>query len=153
VSVGNRRPRGWRGHRRRWTDLVSPGRRATGFSPRWVDVRIVSRAGPSPATRSPIEEPAPMLGVTLGAKDYLDRVCREIQRLDVPQVQNVAALIESPYRAGGFVFICGNGGSGATASHLSEDLAKCTLRDFEHQKRLRVLSLTDNTAGIMAWAN
>ena len=36
---------------------------------------------------------------------------------------------------------------------LCEDLAKCTLRDFESQKRLKVLSLTDNTAGIMAWAN
>ena len=36
---------------------------------------------------------------------------------------------------------------------MCEDLAKCTLRDFENQKRLKVLSLTDNTAGIMAWAN
>ena len=51
------------------------------------------------------------------------------------------------------MFICGNGGSGANASHLCEDLAKCTLRDFEHQKRLKVLSLTDNTSAIMAWGN
>jgi D-sedoheptulose 7-phosphate isomerase len=94
-----------------------------------------------------------MLGATLGAKDYLDRVCREIQRLDVAQVEKVSELIESAYHAGRFVFICGNGGSGANASHLSEDLAKCTLCDFEDQKRLKVLSLTDNTAGIMAWAN
>jgi D-sedoheptulose 7-phosphate isomerase len=94
-----------------------------------------------------------MLGVTLGAKDYLERVNREIQRLDVRQVQNLSDLIESAYRAGRFVFICGNGGSGANASHFCEDLAKCTLRDFEGQKRLKVLSLTDNTAGIMAWAN
>src|SRR5437879_4208639 len=94
-----------------------------------------------------------MLGATLGAKDYLDRVCREIQRLDLKQVQNLSDLIEDAYHASRFVFICGNGGSGANASHLCEDLAKCTLRDFEHQKRLKVLSLTDNTAGIMAWAN
>ena len=32
-------------------------------------------------------------------------------------------------------------------------LAKCTLRDFENQKRLKVLSLTDNTPAILAWAN
>ena len=94
-----------------------------------------------------------MLGATLGAKDYLDRVCREIQRLDLKQVQNLSDLIEDAYHAGRFVFICGNGGSGANASHLCEDLAKGTLRDFERQKRLKVLSLTDNTAGIMAWAN
>jgi D-sedoheptulose 7-phosphate isomerase len=94
-----------------------------------------------------------MLGATLGARDYLDRVCREIQRLDVAQVEQLSDLIEGAYHAGRFVFICGNGGSGANASHLSEDLAKCTLHDFENQKRLKVLSLTDNTAGIMAWAN
>lgn len=94
-----------------------------------------------------------MLGATLGAKDYLDRVCREIQRLELRQVEGLSELIEQAYHAGRFVFIIGNGGSGANASHLCEDLAKCTLRDFENQKRLRVLSLTDNTAGIMAWAN
>lgn len=94
-----------------------------------------------------------MLGATLGAGDYLERVCREIRGLDLTQVENFSDLIEAAYDAGRFVFIIGNGGSGANASHLSEDLAKCTLRDFESQKRLRVLSLTDNTAGIMAWAN
>jgi D-sedoheptulose 7-phosphate isomerase len=94
-----------------------------------------------------------MLGAKLGAKDYLDRVCQEIQRLDMDQIERLSGLIEEVYHAGRFVFIIGNGGSGANASHLAEDLAKCTLCDFENQKRLRVLSLTDNTAGIMAWAN
>jgi D-sedoheptulose 7-phosphate isomerase len=94
-----------------------------------------------------------MLGATLGAKEYFDRVCREIQRLDLGQIDAFAQLVEDAYHAGKFVFVIGNGGSGANASHLCEDLNKCTLRDFESQKRLRVLSLTDNTAGIMAWAN
>ncbi len=69
------------------------------------------------------------------------------------QIEKVWELVETAYDDGQFVFIIGNGGSGANASHLCEDLAKCTLRDFENQKRLKVLSLTDNTAGIMAWAN
>ena len=94
-----------------------------------------------------------MLGSILGAKDYLQRVCDEVRNLDLRQLENIATIIESAYHDGRFVFIIGNGGSGATASHLAEDLAKCTLRDFENQKRLRVLSLTDNTAGIMAWGN
>jgi D-sedoheptulose 7-phosphate isomerase len=94
-----------------------------------------------------------MLGATLSAGDYLSRVCQEIQRLDRAEVENVSDLIERAYDDGRFVFIIGNGGSGANASHLSEDLAKCTLRDFENQKRLKVLSLTDNTPGITAWAN
>lgn len=94
-----------------------------------------------------------MLGATLGADDYLERVCREIGRLDRAQIENLSDLIERAYHDGRFVFICGNGGSGANASHLCEDLAKCTLRDFESQKRLKVLSLTDNTPWLMAVAN
>jgi D-sedoheptulose 7-phosphate isomerase len=94
-----------------------------------------------------------MLGATLGAREYLNRVCREIERLDAAQVENLSNVIEAAYHSGKFVFIIGNGGSGANASHLCEDLAKCTLRDFETQKRLKVLSLTDNVAWIMAVAN
>lgn len=94
-----------------------------------------------------------MLGATLGAKDYLEKVCEEIRKVDVKQVENLSSLIEERYHSGRFVFIIGNGGSGSNASHLCEDLAKCTLADFDNQKRLRVLSLTDNTAWIMAVAN
>ena len=94
-----------------------------------------------------------MLGATLGAKDYLDRVSEEIGKLDLAAAQKLSDLIEERYHAGRFVFIIGNGGSGANASHLCEDLAKCTLCDFENQKRLKVLSLTDNVSWIMAVAN
>ena len=94
-----------------------------------------------------------MLAATLGAQDYLDRVCREIHRIDTGQLESIAELIERAYRDDRFVFVIGNGGSASSASHLCEDLNKCTLKDFESQKRLKVLSLTDNTAGIMAWAN
>lgn len=94
-----------------------------------------------------------MLGATLGVRDYLDRVCQEIHRVDQSQVENLSQILESAYNTGKFVFIIGNGGSGANASHLCEDLAKCTLRDFENQKRLKVLSLTDNTPWVMAVAN
>src|SRR4029077_4360176 len=94
-----------------------------------------------------------MLGATLGAKDYLGRVCDEIRRLDTAQLDALSGLIEVAYHAGRFVFICGNGGSGGNASHLCGDLAKRTMRCCEEQKRLKVLSLTDNTARNMAWAN
>jgi D-sedoheptulose 7-phosphate isomerase len=94
-----------------------------------------------------------MIGATLGAGPYLKRVCREIERLDLRAVETLSDLIEAAYRDGRFVWIAGNGGSGATASHLCEDLAKCTLRDFEHQKRLKVMSLTDNVAWLLAIAN
>src|SRR3954469_6166086 len=121
--------------------MIRSGR--SGSVRRWAIVGVVR----------PIPEASRMLGATLSAKDYLDRVCREIRRLDVAQVERLSDLIEGAYHDGRMVFICGNGGSGANASHLCEDLAKCTLRDFENQKRLRVLSLTDNVPWIMAVAN
>jgi D-sedoheptulose 7-phosphate isomerase len=98
-----------------------------------------------------------MLGWHLGAREYLRRVGEELLRLDTRQIEKLADLLYQCYEQGRFVFICGNGGSGANASHFCEDLGKGTLRreDFENdqRKRLKVLSLTDNTPYILAWAN
>ena len=94
-----------------------------------------------------------MLGATLDARQFLKQVQEEITRLDTREIERLAQAIYQRYQSGRFVYIIGNGGSGANASHLCEDLAKCTLRDFENQKRLKVLSLTDNTPAILAWGN
>jgi D-sedoheptulose 7-phosphate isomerase len=55
------------------------------------------------------------------------------------------------------VFIFGNGGSGTTATHMSEDLGKSSLRESdlrdESKKRLKVMSLTDNLGWILAVGN
>jgi len=51
------------------------------------------------------------------------------------------------------LMVIGNGGSGANSSHVCEDLGKGTVITPEQDKRLRVLSLTDNTSYILAWAN
>ncbi len=98
-----------------------------------------------------------MLGATMGARAFLERVGRELLRVEEAQIQNLADRIYDCYRRDRFVFICGNGGSGSNASHFCEDLGKSTLRreDFENdqKKRLKVLSLTDNTPYILAWGN
>ncbi len=98
-----------------------------------------------------------MLGATLDARGFLERVGQELLRVDLKQIQALADAIHECYRNDRFVFICGNGGSGSNASHFCEDLGKGTLRreDFENdnKKRLKVLSLTDNTPYILAWAN
>jgi len=49
------------------------------------------------------------------------------------------------------VFIMGNGGSGATASHFACDLAKGTI--VPDGIRFKVVALTDNMPQILAWAN
>jgi D-sedoheptulose 7-phosphate isomerase len=98
-----------------------------------------------------------MLGINLDARSFLDRVAKEIGRIEPGEVEALANAIYRCYEERRFVFVIGNGGSGSSASHFCEDLGKCTLRredfDNDQKKRLRILSLTDNTPYILAWAN
>ena len=98
-----------------------------------------------------------MLGATLNLPSYLDRLNREVGRLNQAEIQKWADLVFEAWKNGRFVFIIGNGGSGTTASHMAEDLGKSTLRpgdlDDESKKRLKVLSLTDNAGWLLAVGN
>ena len=86
-------------------------------------------------------------------KSYLSGFTKLLGKIDPREVQALSDAIVEAYRRERFVFLIGNGGSGAAASHFCEDLGKGTLTDFERQKRLKVISLTDNTSYILAWAN
>ena len=127
-----------------------------GYSP-FLDRRVPRynrhRQTDGRTNRSTATEAPPCSARLSASRDYLARVGEALEALDPAQVEALSDLIEERWRSGRFVFIAGNGGSGANASHLCEDLAKCTLRDFEGQKRLKVLSLTDNTPWITAVAN
>ena len=98
-----------------------------------------------------------MLGATLDSTDYLARLNTEIDRIDQDALQRWADWIYEAWENGNWVYIFGNGGSGTTASHMSEDLGKSTLRESdlhdEGRKRLKVLSLTDNAGWLMAVGN
>jgi len=98
-----------------------------------------------------------MLGIKLTPRQFLSRVAEEFGRLDDREIKALADAIHDCYVHGRTVFLCGNGGSGSNASHLCEDLGKGSLRredfDDDTKKRLRVLSLTDNTPYILAWGN
>src|SRR4029078_9438011 len=98
-----------------------------------------------------------MLGATLNLPSYLDRLNREVSRLNQSDIQKWADLVYDAWQDGRFVFIFGNGGSGTTASHMAEDLGKSLLRPDdlkdESKQRMKGLSLTDNTGWIMAVGN
>jgi D-sedoheptulose 7-phosphate isomerase len=88
-----------------------------------------------------------------GVDDYLGDFVKLLAQVDRKQVDKMVDLVTEAYILEKTVFIIGNGGSGANASHLCEDLGKGTLHDFEKQRRLKVMSLTDNTPYILAWGN
>lgn len=92
-------------------------------------------------------------GVTIDVPDYLSQVVTATEGVDPQSFPKLVEILLNAYRNGNFVFIIGNGGSGANASHLCEDLGKVTLVDLEKQKRLKVMSLTDNTPYILALGN
>src|SRR6202521_2560161 len=98
-----------------------------------------------------------MIGVKLDVMPFLDKVCEELRRMNPAEVRGLADAIFECYEHGRTVFICGNGGSGSNCSHFCEDLGKGTLRreDFDNdgKRRLRIISLTDNTPYILAWGN
>lgn len=98
-----------------------------------------------------------MLGVRLAAAKYLDRLKTELSRVQLAEVETWADLLFQAWQDEKFVFVFGNGGSGTTATHMSEDLGKSTLRDEdlrdESKKRLKIMSLTDNVGWILAVGN
>lgn len=98
-----------------------------------------------------------MLGAKLDVNQYFDRLHDELDRVDRAEVTRMADWIYEAWEQGRFVFICGNGGSGTTATHMSEDLGKSSLRESdlrdESKKRLKVMSLTDNLGWILAVGN
>ncbi|HWA96897.1 MAG TPA: SIS domain-containing protein [Pirellulales bacterium] len=98
-----------------------------------------------------------MLGATLDTSTYIQRLHEEIDRVDQASMRQWADLIFEAWQREKFVFIFGNGGSGTTATHMSEDLGKSSLRESdlrdESKKRLKVMSLTDNLGWILAVGN
>jgi D-sedoheptulose 7-phosphate isomerase len=98
-----------------------------------------------------------MLGSTLNPAAFLERAAREMTRINPAEVQALGDAVYDAYRRRAMVFVIGNGGSGSNASHFCEDAGKCTIRredyDNDAKPRLRIISLTDNTPYILAWAN
>src|SRR3989475_9400002 len=74
-----------------------------------------------------------------------------VRAISQPHLQEILALLEETYRQGRRIFIMGNGGSAATASHFALDLAKNTI--MPGAPRLKAISLTDHVPLITAWSN
>jgi D-sedoheptulose 7-phosphate isomerase len=86
-----------------------------------------------------------------GIKEYLDQVKELLDNISIKKIEEIMELIYKTYLSDRFIFLLGNGGSAATASHLACDLGKGTVAPG--QKRMKVMSLTDNIPVITAWAN
>jgi D-sedoheptulose 7-phosphate isomerase len=86
------------------------------------------------------------------AQQYFQELQRVLVSLPKDGIDEIADTLAKAYKTGRTVYIYGNGGSAALASHLACDLGKGTAY-LNGGKRFRVLALTDNLSTLTAWAN
>jgi D-sedoheptulose 7-phosphate isomerase len=71
--------------------------------------------------------------------------------IDLKEVARLAEAIDKTDKDGGTVYIMGNGGSAATASHLAVDLAKTAC--VPGRRRVKAVCLNDNVPSLTAIGN
>ena len=84
-------------------------------------------------------------------QDYLALEIEILKRLDVAQINAALNLLDETRQRKGRIYICGNGGSAATASHFQNDFNKGVSEYIEVPFRFHCLN--DNVATLMAIAN
>jgi D-sedoheptulose 7-phosphate isomerase len=83
--------------------------------------------------------------------DYLCGLAAAIDGISRAEVWAAVDVLLEATEQGRRIYLVGNGGSAATASHMAVDLAKQAA--VEGAPRLRAIALTDNVPLITAWSN
>jgi D-sedoheptulose 7-phosphate isomerase len=113
---------------------------------------IILKASPKAVIPLPEMKTTSIAAVTsVAAKAYLLAVQEVLARLDHAIVDRMVDVIWRGYEKGRTLFLFGNGGSAALASHFACDIGKGTIAG--KRRRLKTVALTDNVALITAWAN
>lgn len=84
-------------------------------------------------------------------KEYLDEEIKVINSLNLGTINSVINLFEKARVEGRKIFICGNGGSAATATHFASDFNKGVSENLKLKYNFECLS--DNVPMMMAIAN
>jgi D-sedoheptulose 7-phosphate isomerase len=82
---------------------------------------------------------------------YIDSLRDALGAVSLADLRGVEEVLFDAWSGGRAIFIAGNGGSAATASHMANDLNKGATRPG--QARFRAIALTDNVPLITAWGN
>jgi len=85
------------------------------------------------------------------ANFYLSNLQKTLGALNLSKVDEAVTWFQQTRDAGGTIYLCGNGGSASSVSHIACDIVKgCS---YQRASRFRVMALTDNLATITAYAN
>ena len=83
--------------------------------------------------------------------EYKNSVLDAIERIDLAKVNQAIEWFREARDEGRRIFVCGNGGSAATASHFACDMLKGA--SYGRPARFRILALTDSIATLTAYTN
>ncbi len=81
---------------------------------------------------------------------YLDEVVEMVRAIPRDDIRRVISAVREVSRHDRQLFIMGNGGSAATASHMACDIVKASTLG---ERRIRTISLTDNVPLMTALSN
>lgn len=85
------------------------------------------------------------------SRDYIERLKRAINTFPHEQFEAIAEVFLAALQNKRTIFVMGNGGSGATASHWVCDMNKgCS---YGREQRFRMMCLNDNIPTILAYGN
>lgn len=82
---------------------------------------------------------------------YFEHVADVLPRIPVEPVERIVEIMKNAQASRRTIFMLGNGGSSANASHIVNDLVKSAVHP--DRPRFRVFCLTDNTATLTAYSN
>jgi D-sedoheptulose 7-phosphate isomerase len=84
-------------------------------------------------------------------QQYISQLRSALDALDLGKVEQAIEWFREARDAGRQIFVFGNGGSAATASHFVTDMVKGA--SYNREKRFRILALTDSLPTVSAYAN
>ena len=102
---------------------------------------------PTTGRALPFRAPLP----TSGSEQYFQTFSAVLHNLPHDQIDEITEMLWQAYQQDRALFVFGNGGSAALASHSACDFGKGTV--LNGNRRFRVMSLTDNVPLLTAWAN
>lgn len=84
-------------------------------------------------------------------EQYRQLLFQTLSSIDLKAVDQAIEWFRQARDEGRQIFVCGNGGSAATASHFATDMVKGA--SYGRPVRFRILALTDSVSTLTAYAN
>ncbi len=82
---------------------------------------------------------------------YKSQLQKTLEVIDLDAVGRAIEILRKARDENRHIFVCGNGGSAATASHFVTDMVKGA--SYSRESRFRIMALTDSMPTITAYSN